>query len=476
MTLFIGYSGNVWQAAYAALAYYNFQVATATDPASLVSVSEATLETLLNGVDCINANDMAASWMAEASALQQIEALPLVIDPGSVSALQNRIAAYVSAASALGVIVPPISSFIDPVMKIAGGNPAIPDMGLLQFYENFSYETPPSGLSASNLATSAAGISSSFMTIANAILFFQGQNLTQLYDVATRESLAAGTAAYIDQSFTSGGFSSGIPLVSSWNQMASLPAMAMSSYILSSSPALQANQQSGCIRYAMLRLAAIIENFLLALRKPQTNQVNLATLLVGETLMDMAARVLGNFELWPQIASLNNLIPPYTGAMSSQGIAGWGTQLVMPSQNTSSSATGAKPSYLSNFLGVDVYVGPINGSMPQWTGDFQTISGYNNLAWALGRRLQTTLGKLIYHSNYGSRIPPEVGNVETNRAAQRITAFGKSAILSDPRVQSIISATSTLLQFGKVAFTGEIQPAGFGTRPVLLNETINQLP
>lgn len=226
----------------------------------------------------------------------------------------------------------------------------------------------------------------------------------------------------------------------------------------------------------MLTLAAQIENFLLILRKPQTGQINLTTLLVGETLMDVAARALGNFELWPQIATINNLIPPYTGSTGGSGVAGWGTQLVLPNSATTPSAAGAAPSYLSNFLGVDLYIGPINGSMPAWAGDFQTISGYNNLAWALGRRLQTTLRKLIYHSGYGSRIPPEVGNIETNQTAARINAFGKSAILSDPRVQSVIKAQTQLIQFGEVSFKAIVQPAGFGTNPVLVNETISPLP
>jgi hypothetical protein len=226
----------------------------------------------------------------------------------------------------------------------------------------------------------------------------------------------------------------------------------------------------------MLTIAAQIENFLLILRKPQTSQINLTTVLVGETLMDIAARTLGNFELWPQIAALNNLIPPYTGSVGGSGIAAWGSQIVLPNSNTAQSATGSEPSYLSNFLGVDMYVGPINGSMPPWAGDFQTIAGYANLAWAVGRRLQTTLGTLIYHSGYGSRIPPEVGNIQTNQTAARITAFGKSAILSDPRVQSVIQASSALLPLGEIAFQAKIQPAGFGTNPVLVNETISPLP
>lgn len=480
MDVYIGYSGAVWQAVFAALSYYENQVSVTTDPASLVSISEAMLETLLNGADAVNALDMSAAWSTEAVFMQQIEGLPLTLDPYSISVFQNRTSAYLAAASGLGALVPPAASFAPAATAFAAGSPIISDIGLLNFYESFLYETAPSGTTAANLAQTAMSIGTAFTNVANAIQFLQGSALTQLYDVAQREALAATAAAYIDSSFTSGGFTSnsGVTVSGIWNQMATLPAMAMSASILTSSPQSFANQQSACIRYAMLSIAAQIERFLLILRKPQINQVSLATLLVGETLMDVAARTLGNFELWPQIASLNGLSPPYTGPVSipASGIAGYGSQLILPSPNTSNSSTGNAPSYLANFLGTDMYVGPINGAMPVWSGDFQTISGYNNLAWALGRRLQTTLSTLIYHLNYGSRIPPEVGNIQTNQTASRIAAFGKSAILSDPRVQNVLSASASLQQNGKVSFNGKVQPAGFGTNPVALNETISPLP
>jgi len=79
-----------------------------------------------------------------------------------------------------------------------------------------------------------------------------------------------------------------------------------------------------------------------------------------------------------------------------------------------------------------------------WNGDIPLISGPTNLSSALARRIMTTLGTLIYHSSYGSRIPPEVGEIQDVSTANLITAFGESALLNDVRVQSVLSAETTI--------------------------------
>jgi hypothetical protein len=474
--VFGSYSGTIWQTIYQALSYYMDQLAAATDPATVTAMSNAMLESLLNGIDAINANNMVYSWNSAANGLQEIQTLPLTLNPASLYTLLSRTDSYISAALALNALLPQ-PPFQGAAQTIGSGTPIVPDMGLLAFYENFNYETPPSGVAAASLIAYASGVATNFTAIANAIIAFQGASPNQLYDFATRESACANAATYILQQITSSPFSAAALSVSGlWNELAVLPAMTMSASIISTPPFLYQNQQSACIRYAMLSLAAQVENFLLILRKPQSTIVNLTTLRNGESLMDVAARALGNFELWTEIATLNNLTPPYTGPLSVSGIAGWGTQLILPSPGTQQSATGLPPSYEINFLGTDVYVGPINGSMPVWSGDFQVISGYNNLAWALGRRLQTTLSALIYHPDYGSRIPPQVGAVQATQTPQRIAAFGKSALFSDPRVSKILAAVAALQSNGKVAFQGTVLPAGFGALPTEINEVISPLP
>jgi phage baseplate assembly protein W len=246
----------------------------------------------------------------------------------------------------------------------------------------------------------------------------------------------------------------------------------ISAAIINGAPFSFSNQQDMVLKNVMLETMFEIDTLLLILRQPNTHQIRLATVRNNESLMDIAARTLGNFELWTDIVTLNGLIPPYVGPDPLPGIAGWGTKILLPTPGTALAPVGTLPSYNINFLGVDLYIGPINGPMPPWNGDFQVITGYPNLAWALGRRLQTVIGALIYHTNYGSRIPPEVGAIQTLASAQNINAYGQSAINSDPRVLSCISSTATIGELGFVIFQAAVQPRGFANAPVAVNEVL----
>lgn len=222
----------------------------------------------------------------------------------------------------------------------------------------------------------------------------------------------------------------------------------------------------------MLTIAQQLALFLLVLRQPTASNINLARVQQNDNLMDVAARALGDFEQWQNIAATNNLRPPYTAAAKDAGVAPYGSDLVMPTTGAQVSPVGQPPSYLTNFLGVDLYLGPINQIMLPWRGDFQSIAGYSNLAQALGRRLQTALKSLLYHTDYGSLLPSEAGTVQSQIEAGRIAAFGKSALLADPRVASVISATAQILPNGQVSFQGVVQPRGFGAQSVAVNEVI----
>ena len=468
MTTFVGYSAQIWQASYAAISY--LQNLLGGTPEQSVSAAEAVLQTLLNGVEAIDANDLNVAWTSEISYLRQIQALPLVVASGDAAVFNTRVATYEAAQVALAPIVPqpPYN-----VGVLANGQPSIPSAGLLPFFLNFDFETPPAGLTPANIAATAQSFAQSLGNIAIDIQTFQGVNLTQLYDVAVRESRVANNAAATLASLTAGPLASASSSV--WNTMAALPAVAQCGDIVNSAPATFASQQSGVIRNRLITSAAQIAYYLLTLRSTQGQQINVATLRVGELLMDFAARTLGNFELWQQVAQVNNLVPPYVAATAGYGIAAWGASLILPTQGVSTTAAGAAPSYPINFLGTDIYTGPINGTMPPWMGDYQLITGYSNLRWALGRRLQTTLGTLIYHLLYGSRIPPEVGAIQDSSTAGNIAAYGQGALLSDPRVQSVPQATATLVQQG-VEFDGTVLPAGFATPGINVNEVIGASP
>ena len=78
----------------------------------------------------------------------------------------------------------------------------------------------------------------------------------------------------------------------------------------------------------------------------------------------------------------------------------------------------------------------------------------------------------LEHLDYGSRIPPEIGMVQDNSTAGHIAAYGKAALASDPRVQSVISAIAQLMVNQSIQFSGTVQPIGTGSVPTSVNQVI----
>ena len=191
--------------------------------------------------------------------------------------------------------------------------------------------------------------------------------------------------------------------------------------------------------------------------------------------MDLAARQTGDFSEWSTIAAINRLQPPFPGP-TNPALALSGTPLFMPGSAPPLNPNATLPTYAANVLGIDYDFGPINGVQPSWLGDISLISGLTNYRRALGRRLQTTLGTLLYHRNYGSRIPPEVGAIQSTDEAARLAQYGKSALAADPRTANVLTAIATVQPGFLASFSGAVSPIGFGTTSVQINEVIGANP
>lgn len=479
--VFFGYAGQVWATCFASLSALQKQLASASSGAAAEAIAIATFQTLVNGLSAINARRYQKAWQTEALNIGEVRGLPFALDPVASLPMEARSKALTLAAAAMDEIIPSVSDFGVPSVVLSQGLPAIPDPELLTFFQNFSYESAPSGLTIYNLVDTAQSVADAFGTLASNVKAGQGAAITQAYDTLirlqeTQQSVADLLDNVTSSSFSMGGFIAADQVTGMWNQLVALPALSTDAAIISTAPFSLENQQNCVIRNAIITAMIQIAGFLLVLRKPNAQLLNLATVRQGDNLMDISARDLGNFEQWSEIAKVNGLVPPYVSATPAPGITSPGQKLIMPGAGVSTAPIGTPPSYTINFLGVDVYIGPINGQMPPWKGDLQLIAGYQNFAWALGRRLQTPLGSLIYHGDYGSRIPGEVGNVQTNYEAQRVAAFGKSALLADPRTSSVPSATATIGENQSVQFDGQVIPKGFGADAVTVNETIGSAP
>lgn len=472
-------------------------VAVIDDPTSTV------YRTLLNGVSAIDAWQAGALLSAEALNLRAVEALPLSIDPTLTTYLADRVASVAAAASGIAAL-PPAVNPVQAVSLLQQGQPAVGYSGYLEWCMTFDAEPIPPV--ADTVAVAVSGVAAAWLDIANAVGVLQGDNRTTAYDTAARMYRCSAVVAANVSNVRSGPFATdgeivymtdelGNPLYdengnllytiqgtvnqATWNAVGALPAILLDASSLASSPATLINQQTMSIRYALVQQALSLAALLLSLRIHNVTQPSTAYLRNSESLADLAARTTGNFEDWPALAALNRISPPFPGpsnmalALSGRQLFtsnGTGTPGVLPDPDSSG------VSYAANVLGVDWDWGPINGTQPAWTGDLRLITGYLNFARSIGRRLQTTLGTLIYHTNYGSRIPPEVGAVQSIDEAPRLLQYGRSAILADPRTGSILTARATTEPGFLATFSATIEPIGPGATPVSVLETIGATP
>jgi len=215
--------------------------------------------------------------------------------------------------------------------------------------------------------------------------------------------------------------------------LVAMPTITRVSEAITNDPTNATSQNTNVARFVTLQALDQFHGLIMSLRQVVTAQLRLGTVRKGDTPMSFANRELGDYTAWREIVQLNGLEPPYFSNTKGASLATPGQQIFLPPPNSTAPLapeTGPVASYVTNYLGVDQFLGPLNQPMLIWTGDYQIISGYRNLALSLGRRLQTTLGQLIYHPDFGSRIPPEVGNIASQDVEALLAAYTTSALLS----------------------------------------------
>ena len=445
-----GIPGIIWNAYLSAMAYAYDNLDSA-NPDAGVPVVEGLLATCQNALNAIGAFSMYNFGQPAFQNLAESQAYAVNISPTDNAFISSRINAFSSAMSAfLPDASPQISRTIE---KLSYGESIITAPDLLNFWMGFNFETPPTGLTADNFVSEAQAAANAWGDFATA-LTMQGIKYTGTVYDAIILMQNCSLASY--ESVLNGSGISSVNLTQSWNLLVSLPSLSRFVSIYFSDPTDLLCQQMSVMRLTIQNTIAQLNQLLIALRTQQSTNIQLGTLRNGTTLMDLAARDLGNYEDWQQIAQANNLMPPYIGVGT--GLAPEGSLLYL-----SGTGSSQQINYAINYLGVDLYFGPLNGEMPPWLGDFDTISGYPNYNMALGRRLQTTQGSLMYHPTFGSRIPPEVGKIMSSNTSGNIAAFAQSAIMADPRSYQVINASVQLLANGAIQYQCTVIPNGLNT-------------
>lgn len=125
-----------------------------------------------------------------------------------------------------------------------------------------------------------------------------------------------------------------------------------------------------------------------------------ASVQAGDSLRTIALRELGDALRWGELATINQLRPPYIiasvdSADRQRATLLWGDQIAVPL-----GAIAATVQLPVDVLGVDVTL-PQGRLTAAAAGDWATCSGDANLRQALAHRLKTPTGDLLAHPAYG---------------------------------------------------------------------------
>jgi hypothetical protein len=156
----------------------------------------------------------------------------------------------------------------------------------------------------------------------------------------------------------------------------------------------------------------------------------------GDTLARIAARELQDAARWPDIAWLNNLLPPYLARDASHpGVVSG--RVILVGANIRIPVPGLRKQGVTpvESFGVDARLS--HGLMSVAGGDLALASGLENLRQALLTRLRSDTGCLAFHPKYGNAAHKLRGRKSDASARLLALRFCEECVLGDPRVISV---------------------------------------
>lgn len=177
----------------------------------------------------------------------------------------------------------------------------------------------------------------------------------------------------------------------------------------------------------------------------------------GDDLRRIALRELGTAAKWLDLVVLNGLKPPYIGASASKGVLAYGDLIMVPSA-TSMIMADSDPSAV---FGTDIKVS--KGGMTVENGDLAIVGGVANLTQALTHHIVVDKRELMFHPSFGCLVRSLLGNLNGPTAAQLAAFYVKSALLEDPRVDSVPYCVAEVLG-DQISVDANVQP--ISGRPV----------
>jgi Protein of unknown function (DUF2634) len=161
--------------------------------------------------------------------------------------------------------------------------------------------------------------------------------------------------------------------------------------------------------------------------------IKVYTVKGDDTLQRIALNELGDEDLWPFIASINDGISGNDDLVA-------GEDIFLPSQVQTSEKDNKEQFILTEDVAGDPYGSDIKldddgNVIIQENGDFSLVSGLSNIEQAVDLRLNTEMGALIKQSAYG--ITAAAGFAGTTMALRYLKLAIRVALIQDPRIESV---------------------------------------
>lgn len=464
--VFSNYYVTVIQSSVSTAVSYVADLPSSTSYQETLLYSELLTTSIYNALSATEALQMRRGLIQLYTNLEYLIAASTSVTATQRTRVLNRVSAIQAAALSIDTVT---ASAYDASVKFPSGDPSVTDPGYITWLNSWDFETPPDNVSYLTVLAEAQIDLAAWQALYDSI---QGSAVPGITIDAVGTILAAATDSV--QSLERLSISADADASTLWNTLVSRPTVTYAAESLICDPTAYGYQALRCLRYSWLYLYAQANQVLVNLRNSTPAKVRTDIVKQGETIMGFAARTLGNFERFTEIIAINGLVPPYFATHRSANVAVPGDKIFLPTGSTTSGSASSAPDYLTGVLGVDIYYGPSGSDMLAWTGDFQTISGYSNLSLSLGRRIATSLGSLQTHPEYGSRIPGELGSIQSSSTSGNLGAYARAAILSDLRVDRIAQLTVTYGSNFSVAVSATAVPIGPGnsTSTVSIAETV----